>query len=80
VDRAAWQAARARQAELAERIRTGLDRIATLGGVPKDLTLGLVDFPARRGGEVINLCWRYGERQIRYWHGLREGYAGRKPL
>jgi hypothetical protein len=80
VNRAAWERERARHAALAERIRSGLARIVALGGVPKDLRLGLVDFPARRGGEVVNLCWRYGERQIRYWHGLEEGYAGRKPL
>ena len=57
-----------------------LNRILALGGVPKDVGLGLVDFPHRRGGEVVNLCWKFGEREIRFWHGLDEGYAGRKPL
>jgi hypothetical protein len=39
-----------------------------------------VDFPGLRGGHTVNLCWKYGERSIRFWHGLDEGYAGRKPL
>jgi hypothetical protein len=39
-----------------------------------------VDFPARRKGEQVFLCWRLGEEEIRYWHGLQEGFAGRKPL
>jgi hypothetical protein len=40
----------------------------------------LVDFPHLRRGEEVNLCWKYGEREIRHWHGLDEGYSGRKPL
>jgi hypothetical protein len=54
--------------------------ITALGGVPKDLETGLVDFPHRRQGQVVNLCWKHGEKEIRYWHGLDEGFAGRKPL
>ena len=51
-----------------------------LGGVPKDLGLGLVDFPHLRRGQTVNLCWKYGEQEIRFWHGLDEGYTARKPL
>lgn len=80
VDRAAWR----EDAEALERalnaVRTGLGEIQGLGGVPKDLGLGLVDFPGLRGGHTVNLCWKYGERDIRFWHGLDEGYAARKPL
>jgi hypothetical protein len=46
----------------------------------KDLDLGLLDFPWRRGEELVLLCWRLGEDEIEYWHGMDEGYAGRKPL
>ncbi len=79
-DRATWQANSARADALASQIRAALDRVVGLGGVPKDLTLGLVDFPHLRDGRVVNLCWKYGERDVRYWHGLDEGYAARKPL
>ena len=58
----------------------GLEEIQKLGGEPKDLGLGLVDFPHLRRGEEVNLCWKYGEREVRHWHGLDEGYTGRKPL
>ena len=61
-------------------IRAGLEEIHRLGGVTKDLGLGLVDFPHLRDGREVNLCWRYGERRITHWHGLDEGYAARKPL
>jgi hypothetical protein len=50
------------------------------GAIVKDVDEGLVDFPALRQGEEILLCWRLGEDEIAYWHGLEEGFAGRKQL
>ena len=29
---------------------------------------------------VVNLCWRYGEAAVEFWHGMDEGFAQRKPL
>ena len=46
----------------------------------KDLDQGLVDFPSIRAEETVFLSWRLGEASIRYWHGLQEGFVGRKPL
>lgn len=45
-----------------------------------ELDAGLVDFPARRDGEQVFLCWQLGERDVAWWHGLDEGFRGRKPL
>jgi hypothetical protein len=67
-------------AEAEERVRTALDALQRLGVVVKDLDSGLVDFPAQRGGAEVFLCWRLGEEAVAYWHGLEEGFAGRKPL
>jgi hypothetical protein len=80
VDQAAWRAARERLDRCTPVVQEGLRAIQGLGGVTKDVETGLVDFPHRRGGQVVNLCWRYGETRIAYWHGLDEGYAKRKPL
>jgi hypothetical protein len=70
--------------EAVEREATGVARCAEaiqeLGGLVKDVGEGLVDFPARREGEEVLLCWRLGEGEITHWHGLEEGFAGRKPL
>jgi hypothetical protein len=57
-----------------------VEQIQAAGALIKDLDQGLLDFPALREGEEILLCWRVGEDQIRYWHGVDEGFAGRKPL
>jgi len=55
-------------------------RIHEVGALVKDLDDGLVDFPAKRHGEDVLLCWRLGEDEVGFWHGLDEGFSGRKPL
>jgi len=72
--------ARAEAERLGAEIAEGIRQIESWGCVVKDLDQGLVDFPSRRGDATVLLCWRLGEPSIRYWHGLREGFAGRKPL
>jgi len=63
-----------------KKTREALAEIEKLGCLVKDLEIGLVDFPARRDNETVYLCWKLGEERIGYWHGVEEGFAGRKPL
>jgi hypothetical protein len=72
--------ARAAAEQLGAEIADGIRQIETWGCVVKDLDQGLVDFLSRRGNDTVFLCWRLGESSIRYWHGLQEGFAGRKPV
>jgi hypothetical protein len=55
-------------------------QLEELGVLVKDLDRGIVDFPALRNGEEVLLCWEVGEDEISFWHGVDEGFAGRKPL
>jgi hypothetical protein len=57
-----------------------IDEIVEYGVEVKDIDEGLVDFPALRHGETVLLCWRLGEDEIRYWHTLEDGFAGRREL
>lgn len=57
-----------------------VEELTALGVQVKDLDTGLVDFPSRRDGEEILLCWQLGEDEIAYWHTLEDGFAGRRPL
>ena len=73
--------------EAAETIQSAADAIAEcvrelddLGVQVKSVEEGLVDFPSERDGEEVLLCWRVGEQRVAFWHGLDEGFAGRKPL
>jgi hypothetical protein len=65
---------------LASRLEDQLGHITELGAVPKDLNLGLVDFPARVDSKEGYFCWKSGERTIEFWHGLTEGYQGRRQV
>ena len=64
----------------AEAVARAVARIQELGVLVKDLDRGLVDFPALRGDEEVLLCWEVGEDEVGYWHGLEEGFAGRRRL
>ena len=71
----------ANQVELEfHRLNQLVHRVQATGAVLKDLDLGLIDFPAQRNGREVYLCWKFGEDQIRYWHDLDSGFAGRQPL
>jgi hypothetical protein len=66
---------------LTAELAAGVDHLAAQGIEIKSLDHGLIDFPARRGGRVVFLCWRLGEgASIRYWHEIEAGFAGRKRL
>ncbi|HSB40428.1 MAG TPA: DUF2203 domain-containing protein [Methylomirabilota bacterium] len=83
LDAVEWKARAERLDGLGIEVRQVLQEVLALGGVVKDLEMGLVDFPGRRPGDdgaTVNLCWRLGEDTVRFWHGTDEGYASRKPL
>ena len=61
-------------------VRGMLGALEQLSLVVRDLDRGLVDFPAILGGREAYLCWQIGEREIGFWHGLEEGFAGRRPI
>ena len=65
---------------LADAALACVERLEELGVVLKDLDLGLLDFPSERAGEEVLLCWRVGEDSVAFWHGLADGFAGRKPI
>jgi hypothetical protein len=67
-------------AEQAKGVAQCVNRIHGLGAQVKDADEGLVDFPARREDEEILLCWKLGEDEIAFWHGLEDGFAGRRPV
>lgn len=46
----------------------------------KDLSRGLVDFPALIGGREVFLCWEADEEDVEFWHDLDAGYGGREKL
>ena len=66
-------------ANLAERKRL-FGALARHGIEVKDPALGLIDFHAQRGAELVYLCYRLGESTVTHWHPLDDGFSGRQPL
>ena len=81
VGSAARAATQAKQAEeMHAELLALIDAIQKHGCIVKDLDLGLVDFPALRNGQLINLCWKMDESAIAFWHGMDEGFSARKSI
>lgn len=77
----------AQLADLRDRIAQKLERVKSLhqelgdvGCEPKDLVVGLVDFPALVEGRKVCLCWKLGEPEVAWWHECRDGFAGRRLI
>jgi hypothetical protein len=71
---------KAERAKSEQRIKDALAEIDSIGVQVKDLDIGLLDFPCEVEGQTILLCWKLGEKSITHWHGVQEGFAGRKPI
>ncbi len=71
---------KAQQDKLAQRAKDAVAEIHATGVQVRDLDIGLLDFPCQVDNEVILLCWKLGEPAIAHWHGMEEGFAGRKPI
>lgn len=62
-------------------LRSVVEGIEAEGPEVKGVVDGLVDFPTWCDGEKeVLLCWKIGEPTIDFFHGMRDGFAGRRPL
>jgi len=57
-----------------------IQELEDLGVKLRDIDTGLLDFPAKKFGEVVYLCWKYGESSVEFWHTQNEGFASRKQI
>jgi hypothetical protein len=71
---------RAERDKTVQDTKDALAEIDAIGVQVKDLDMGLLDFPCAVEDEIVLLCWKYGEDKITFWHGLEEGFRGRKPI
>ncbi len=67
---------------LADEIKSYMNELEEIGCSYKDWSfeLGLVDFPSIIDNQEVLLCWRSDEESIKYYHGLLEGFVGRKLI
>lgn len=63
-----------------KQLMSSIAELEDLGVKLRDIDTGLLDFPAKRFGEVVYLCWKYGESSVEFWHTQSEGFASRKQI
>lgn len=56
------------------------EELHRVGCVAKDMHNGIIDFPAQVNGQAIMWCWQLNEPTIMHWHGIEEGFSGRKTI
>ena len=55
--------------------------LTTKGVLIKDMNQGLIDFPAiGSDGHEVYLCYMLGEETINFFHGVEDGFAGRRSV
>jgi hypothetical protein len=57
-----------------------IEDLENTGVVVKSIDEGLLDFPSKRFDKEVWLCWKYGEKEIKFWHEKDSGFQGRKPI
>jgi len=80
VDREQALAVKNQREAAAQKLQEIIQEVQEFGCVVKDLDIGLLDFPSVFRGREVYLCWKLGESKIAYWHGMDEGFAGRKEI
>jgi hypothetical protein len=71
---------RLRMQGLIDQMQAGVVRLVELDVTLRDISTGLIDFPALLSGRHIWLCWRLGESEVGHWHRHDEGFGSRRPL
>jgi hypothetical protein len=63
-------------------IKGFMAELEEIGCAYKDwnFSIGLVDFPSIIDDEEVYLCWKSDEEKIIYYHGINEGFRGRKLI
>jgi hypothetical protein len=80
VDRSQFLAQKNDLQQAASALKQAVEKVQEFGCLVKDLDIGLIDFPTLFQGEEVYLCWKLGEAGIGFWHGVHEGFRGRKPI
>ncbi len=65
---------------LAEALKDEVEAINATGCVIRDIESGLCDWEGEHEGRLVWLCWRYGERELGWFHELDAGFRGRRPI
>jgi hypothetical protein len=61
-------------------LRRALSEIGRCGARVRDPREGVVDFPARRAGRAVLLCWKVGEPTLEFWNEPDADWTARRRV
>lgn len=61
-------------------LKSYINELEELGIEVRSLTEGQIDFPAMIGGNLVYLCWAYGEESVDYWRELEDEFNERQHV
>lgn len=67
-------------AEKSTTIENFTDELTQLNLLTERVQLGYVHFPASRKSERVCLCWKSGDTEIKFWHGVSENCDQRRAI
>ena len=62
------------------RLFSELDALMKKGAALDSIDMGTVNFHSINSGKPVVLCWKIGDKHIKYWHELDEDFSERKPI
>ena len=69
-----------RMSTFTEELKRHIAEVQSYGCLVKDLENYLVDFYSVKENKLVFLCWKYGEKDIRFWHETQARFKERLPL
>ncbi len=74
------QQLRLRMQGLVDQMQAAVIELDGCGIELREISTGLIDFPAMVAGRPIWLCWRLGEERVEWWHEISDGFDGRRRI
>lgn len=75
-----YEVAKRAQYDAEMELARAVARLESMNITLKDPAIGLIDFYGYRDDELVELCWKLGEREVGFWHRIGDGFAGRRPV
>ena len=66
--------------QLSHKLFLEMENLTEKGAVLNNLENGIVNFYSMQDKSPIFLCWKMGDKHIKYWHGVDEDFSERKPI
>lgn len=62
------------------RLKHHFEELKQVGCIAREPQEGLIDFPSFYRDKPVFLCWKSGEKEVLFWHGIQEDHHRRREI